>query len=222
MAGVVCAIATVLPLQAADFGGQQAYQFSNSNDQLAKVATATLMLQKKAGAFNYDYTTNVGQEVNCNQQISAIGNSAQPSNSGSGIAPAGILNSGISASTTGNQSTATTTSTGSSGNQTGTSTTASPLTPIAGLPAATTNGQSANGGTSNLVGQSNQGSALNSSVAGSSLSSQMGSINASGAQILNSVSSTQSNAGSTIMASAGSSSACQWGSSSHSATANGP
>jgi hypothetical protein len=197
----ICTVGLVLAVAAArasDFSGQQGFQFNDANTTLANVSTAALIQQKKAGAFSYNYTTTVGQEVNCNLTISATGNAASPTNSGSGIAPSGILNSGITASTTGNSSSATNTSQGTTGNGTTTGSSTSPLN----------GGHAANGGTSNLVGQTNTGSNLNSNVSGSSMSSSLGPINANGASIQNAVNTSQSNAGSSILATSNGSSAC--------------
>lgn len=177
-------VAVPLALPASDFGGQQGYNFADANQQIANTSTASLIQQKRGGAFNYNYSynTNIGQQVNCNLSITATGNAAQPTNSGSGISPSGILNSGITATTTGNQSTSTNSPTGAVNG--------------AGMP---------------QTGQSNSGSSLGSSVAGSSMASQVGPINASGASIQNSVDNTQSNQGSSILATSNGSSACQTG-----------
>lgn len=177
-----------------DFGSQQAYRFSDANERIAKISAATLIEQKKGGAFHYTYNTHIERQINCTLSVGATGNTAQPSNSGSGIAPAGILNSGIDATTTGNQAT-----TSSSPLNSGS---ASEGGLLGGLPGTVTSGGSTQ------LSQGNDHSSLGSSVSGSGLNSRLGPINAQGADIDNTISTSQSNDGAQINAQATHSSAC--------------
>ena len=184
MAAVALSACVAAEAMAGDFGNPRAYQFADANEQAVRNSTMLLRQQVEAGAFraNYTYNTHIDRQINCNQNISATGNAAYPSNSGSGIAPVGVSGSGINANTTGNQST-----------------TQDGAGVLNGPPGTTS------------VGQGVNGSSLGASVNGSGVSSQMGSINASGAQLLNTVSTEQTNSGSQLTAYASDSTACSMG-----------
>lgn len=109
--GSLCWVALSVALSplaviANDFGGQAAYRLSDPNDRLVKLNTLDLRERKKGGAFIFNTTNNIERQINCNFTVTATGNAASPTHSGSGIAPVGLQDSGLNASTTGNQSTA--------------------------------------------------------------------------------------------------------------------
>lgn len=185
------------PALANEFGQQQSYRFADPNERSTRLNGAALIGQAEAGGFRAIYNTSIERQINCNLSIASTGNAAQPSHSGSGIAPAGILNSGIDATTTGNQGNT------SSGDQTGGQTGS---TGVSGSGAA-----AFNGGGGAVINQGNSHSSLGATVSGSALNGSTGAINAQGAQIRNDVNTSQSNAGSTISANANNSSACSWG-----------
>lgn len=207
------------PAQGNEFGGQGAYRLSDAGERQARANLLDLRERKRGGGFEFNQTTNIDRQINCNFSVAATGNAAQPTHAGAGIAPVGIQDSGISPSATGNHST----SENSSQGQIGDSRSDVGGTQVAGALTGGSRGrghadsgladqrQSASGGNLNQVHQGNEGTTLSSSVSGSPMHSQIGAISANGAEILNALDTTQSNEGSEILATVTESGACEFG-----------
>ena len=210
------------PVQANDIGGQQAYRLSDPNARSVKLSTLDLRERKKAGGYIFNTTNNIERQINCNFSVSATGNAASPTHAGSGIAPVGMQGSGLNATTTGNQSQADNSASGVNSSVSGNAgQSGSYPTLNAGNTVATTiqldgNSQlnsgshAANGTNVNQVGQSNTGSNLNSSINNSPTTVSLGSISADGAQILNTVDTSQSISDTQVQANVDGSRACDF------------
>lgn len=230
VAAVTCILAGLwLPAGTArgnEFGGQGAYRLGDATERMARASVLDLRERRAGGGYEFNQTTNIDRQVNCNFSVNATGNAAQPTHAAAGIAPVGIQDSGVTPSTTGNHSDSSNSSQGQGGDIHGQFPGAS-LTgtlhggslqgdPLNG--GASGNGmsdlrQSANGGNLNQVHQGNTGSSLSASVSQSPLNAQIGAIDARGGEFLNSMETVQSNDGSEILATVTDSGACEFGSS---------
>jgi len=208
---VLAASLSAAPATAYEFGGQNAFRLSDPTERIARANLLDLRERRAGGAFEYNQTTNIDRQINCNFSVSAVGNTAQPTHAAAGVAPVGIQNSGVNASTTGNQSQTSNSSQGVVGD-------ASLTAPLngggsGGFPTQQLNGvQTAAGGNLNQVGQGNTGSTLGSAVDSSPLNSQIGNIDARHSEFLNSLDTQQSNQGSEILATVQDAGACEFGS----------
>lgn len=205
-----------------EFGGQSAYRLTDANERAVRGNLLDLRERRAGGAFEYNQTTNIDRQINCSFSVAATGNAAQPTHAAAGIAPVGIQDSGVSPSTTGNQTESSNSSQGQGGDssaQFGGADLAGPLNGGAVSGAQSSSGfadsrQSANAGNLNQVRQGNSNSSLSSSVSDSPLNAQIGAIDARGGEFLNSMETAQSNEGSEILATVSDSGACEFGSAS--------
>jgi hypothetical protein len=199
------------------FEEERPWQFRSAYDRFVEAQVADLRLRQEAGGFTLNSTTNIDRQVNCNLQSSAVGNSSSATHSGAGIAPIGVQGSPIGASSAGN---------------TGTTASQADGNPIFGSPLNTSpagnsvagsqsnsgpdSGPSSNelggsiGGLNQTTHQSNNGSAIDSNVTGSTIQGALGPIDASGASIQNSLDVGQSNSNGTISSAVADSSACNF------------
>ena len=251
----------LLPAHANDLGGQSAYRLSDPNARAVKLQTLDLRERRRGGAFEFNTINNIDRQINCNFSVSATGNAASPTHSGSGISPVGLQGSGLNASTTGNQSEASNSASGVNSTVSGSIAPSRPtqggVVIEQGIEVATTNtntlntnapgtywrnGQpfpvlgsstspeitignpttlngnsqlnsgshAANGTNVNQVGQSNTGSTLTSGISNSPTTVTIGDVNANGAEILNSVDTSQSIEGTEIAANVEGSRACDF------------
>ena len=210
------------PALANDLGGQQAYRLSDPNARSVKLSTLDLRERKKGGAFQFNTTNNIERQINCNFSVSATGNAASPTHAGAGIAPVGMQGSGLNATTTGNDSVAENSASGvnssvsgnagqsssyptlNAGNHVGNS------IQLDGNSQLNSGSHAANGTNVNQVGQSNTGSTLTSGIHNSPTSVSLGSISADGAQILNTVDTSQSISDTQVEANVDGSRACDF------------
>lgn len=240
------ALALLSTAQANEFGGQGGYRLSDPSARQVKLNTLDLRERKRGGAFEFNITNNIERQINCNFTVSATGNAASPSHAGAGIAPVGLQNSGLSATSTGNQAQADNSASGVNSSITGSISpdrpsqggvtlnggvsvvadasggfpllggTASPEINVGNPLQLDGNAQllsgshAANGTNVNQLGQSNTGSTLTSGIHNSPTTVGIGDISADGAQILNSVDTSQSIDGTEIAANVESSRACDF------------
>lgn len=211
-----------LPAHANDLGGQQAYRLSDPNARAVKLSTLDLRERKKAGGYVFNTVNNIERQINCNLSVSATGNAASPTHAGAGIAPVGMQGSGLNANTTGNNSVADNSASGVNSSVSGTAgqsgsyptlntgNTVGTSVVLDGNSQLNSGGPAANGTNVNQVGQSNTGSTLTSSINNSPTSVSLGSISADGAQILNTVDTSQSISDTQVEANANDSRACDF------------
>ncbi|MDM4772611.1 hypothetical protein [Solimonas sp. SE-A11] len=217
MIGIVLGSA-LASAEANDLGGQQAYRLSDPNARSVKLSTLDLRERKKAGGYVFNTTNNIERQINCNLSVSATGNAASPTHSGSGIAPVGMQGSGLNATTTGNHSVADNSASGVNSSVSGSNTypalnannNVGSSLQLDGNSQLNSGSHAANGTNVNQVGQSNTGSTLTSGISNSPTTVSLGSISADGAQILNTVDTTQSMNDSQVHANVEDSRACDF------------
>lgn len=212
-----------LPVQANDLGGQQAYRLADPNARSVKLSTLDLRERKKAGGYVFNTVNNIERQINCNLSVSATGNAASPTHAGAGIAPVGMQGSGLNATTTGNSSVADNSASGVNSRVNGTAgqsgsyptlntgnTVGGTSVVLDGNSQLNSGSHAANGTNVNQVGQSNTGSTLTSGITNSPTTVSLGSISANGAQILNTVDTSQSISDTQVEANVTDSRACDF------------
>lgn len=211
--GLCLAMGTWAPASANDLGGQGSYRLSDPNARAVKLQTLDLRERKKAGGYVFNTVNNIDRQINCNLSVNATGNAASPTHAGSGIAPVGMQGSGLNATTTGNQSQADNSASGVTSSVSGSinpGSTNGSTTLLNGNSQLNSGSHAANGTNVNQVGQSNTGSTLSSGINNSPTTVTLGSISADGAQILNSVDTSQSISDTEVQANVQDSRACDF------------